>query len=69
MNDPKKIDTFWEVYNSSRCKTAMLAISIIVFLAVAASEVLGHRSELLSTLAILIIGYWTGRTSKGKDLN
>lgn len=69
MEGNNQIDTFWEAYNSSRCKTAMLVISLLVFAGVVISEVIGTPSELLKTLAIVIVGYWTGRTSKSKDKN
>lgn len=63
-NNPLKIDTFWEVFNSSKCKTAMLIISIILTAGFVASEVLGNNNPTLHSCFIVIVGYWMGRTSK-----
>lgn len=63
-----EIDTFWECFNESRCKTAMLIISIIITLAFVISELFGIQSIEIKTMMLIIIGYWIGRTSKSKDL-
>ncbi|MFA6897775.1 MAG: hypothetical protein WCQ96_05870, partial [Patescibacteria group bacterium] len=62
-----QIDSFWETFNSSRCKTAMLLITILVFLGVVVAEVLGTSSAFLHECAIIILGYWSGRSSKAKE--
>ncbi len=62
-----KIDSFWEAFNASRCKTAMLLISIIIALAFAGSQLLQVESQELNAAIIIIIGYWAGRTSKAKE--
>ncbi len=62
------IDTFWENWNLSRCKTAMLVISVIIVLSMAICEITGNGSDALETAFYVIIGYWTGRTSKVKDI-
>ena len=63
-NNPNKIDTFWEVFNSSKCKTAMLILSIILTLGFVISECIGNNNPTLHSCFIVIIGYWMGRTSK-----
>lgn len=63
-NNPHKIDTFWEVFNSSKCKTAMLIISILLTAGFVISEVLGNNNPTLHSCFIVIVGYWMGRTSK-----
>lgn len=61
-------DNFFHAFNSSRCKTAMLIISIIITTAFAYAEATGNQSEALQTGFILIVGFWSGRTTKGKDI-
>ena len=63
-NNPLKIDTFWEVFHSSKCKTAMLVISIILTAGFVISEVIGNNNPTLHSSFIVIVGYWMGRTSK-----
>lgn len=63
-NNPLKIDTFWEVFNSSKCKTAMLIISILLTAGFVISEVIGNNNPTLHSCFIVIVGYWMGRTSK-----
>jgi hypothetical protein len=63
-NNPHKIDTFWEVFNSSKCKTAMLIISILLTAGFVISEVIGNNNPTLHSCFIVIVGYWMGRTSK-----
>ena len=66
-NNPYKIDTFWEVFHSSRCKTAMLVISVIVTIGLVIAEILGTPNPTLHQGFIIIMGYWMGRTSKSKE--
>lgn len=61
------ITTFWGVWNESRCKTAMLLISLIVVFGVVASELGGVDSEFLRAASLTVIGYWIGRHSKHKE--
>lgn len=67
MVKKEQIDTFWEVFNCSRCKTAMLVITMIIFLGVTYAEMTGTNSSFLQQVAIIVIGYWTGRSSKAKE--
>jgi len=65
-NNPNKIDTFWEAYNTSRCKTAMLIISILLIAGFIIAELCSIDTK-ISTYIIIILGYWMGRTSKAKE--
>jgi len=65
-NNPNKIDTFWEAYNSSRCKTAMLIISILMIAGFIIAELCNIETK-ISTYIIIILGYWMGRTSKAQE--
>ena len=65
--DPKIIDSFWENFNASRCKTAMLAISIILVTAFAICEIANNQSVPLYVLTSGVFGFWSGRKSKDKD--
>ena len=70
---PKKLkdfeDNFWNSFNSSRCKTAMLALSIILVIGYIATILLQIPSEELKNIVIIVIGYWIGKTAKNKDKN
>lgn len=61
------VDTFWETFNSSRCKTAMLVISVLFTLIYGYTIVKGIENEQLALIMIGIIGFWSGRGSKAKD--
>lgn len=63
-NNPYKIDTFWEVFNSSKCKTAMLIISVMITIGFIVTQVTLNPSPTLHSCFIIVIGYWMGRTSK-----
>jgi len=67
MEKNDAVDTFWETFNTSRCKTAMLVITTIVFLGVVVAELLGNSSTFLQQCAVIIVGYWSGRSSKAKE--
>ena len=62
-------DRFFEAFNSSRCKTAMLAISIILVIGYIITIFLQVPSEELKTIVVIVIGYWIGKTAKNKDKN
>ena len=62
-------DRFFEAFNSSRCKTAMLALSIILVLGYVVTIFIQVPSEELKTIVIIVIGYWIGKTAKNKDKN
>lgn len=64
MNIPRG---FWGAFADSRCKTAMLVISIIVILGAVYAEMTGVASENLTTWVAFIIAFWTGRTSKAQE--
>ena len=67
-SNDSSIDTFWEAYNSSRCKTAMLVISVIITIGFVIGELLDIGNASMQSCFIIIIGYWMGRTSKAHDL-
>lgn len=58
---------FWKSYNSSRCKTVMMVISVLITCAFAIDQLFGTGSPDLAKGFFAIIGYWIGRTSKSKD--
>ena len=62
-------DRFFEAFNSSRCKTAMLAISIILVIGYIATILLQIPNEELKNIVIIVIGYWIGKTAKNRDKN
>ena len=62
-------DRFFEAFNSSRCKTAMLAISILLVVGYIMTVLIQVPSEELKTIVIVVIGYWIGKTAKNKDKN
>ncbi|MCK4454517.1 hypothetical protein KAU51_04245 [Candidatus Parcubacteria bacterium] len=62
-------DRFFEAFNSSRCKTAMLALSIILVLGYVVTIFIQVPSEELKTIVIIVIGYWIGKTAKNRDKN
>ena len=61
------IDTFWENFNASRCKTAMLGISLMVTLGLVFTECVDKSSEILTMAFFSVMGFWTGRSTKAKD--
>lgn len=63
------VDRFFEAFNMSRCKTAMLVISSLITIGFVAAELLQIPSENLKLIMIGVFGYWTGRFIKGKDRN
>ncbi len=67
LGTANRIDTFWEAFNSSRCKVAMLCISIIVTLAYAITILFQLPNEDLTVIVMGIIGFWSGRSSKSRD--
>ena len=58
---------FWKAYNSSRCKTAMLVLSILVTLAFCIDQIAGSGNQDLSKGFFIVIAYWIGRMSKSKE--
>lgn len=69
QNNPNKIDNFYEMFNSSRCKTALLIISCMIFTAIMITEMIGQTSPFLQYLAISVLGFWTGRATKPGNVN
>lgn len=67
MDQTNAVDSFWETFNTSRCKTAMLLITVLVFLGVVVAELMGNNSIFLQQCAVIIVGYWSGRSSKAKE--
>jgi hypothetical protein len=65
--ETKCINNFWKAYNSSRCKTAMLVISIIVTLAFSIDQIWGSGNQDLAKAFFAVMAYWIGRTSKSKE--
>lgn len=62
-----KINSFWHAYNSSRCKTTMAVISIVVVLALAITEIFQVGSPRIWEAFLIVMGYWVGRGTKVKD--
>lgn len=62
-------DRFFEAFNSSRCKTAMLAISILLIFGYVLAILFQTPSGELKTVVVIVIGYWIGKTAKMKDKN
>ena len=58
---------FWRSFNSSRCKTAMLVISIIITLAFSINQIWGNGNQDLAKGFFAIVAYWIGRSSKSKE--
>ena len=67
METNNNINHFWKAYNSSRCKTAMLMISIIITLAFSLDQIVGSGNQDLAKAFFAVIAYWIGRTSKSKE--
>ena len=63
------IDTFWENFNMSRCKTAMLVISVLIVLCYCLTVLFQIPSEGIKELVLIIIGIWAGKALKNKDKN
>lgn len=61
------VDTFWESFNSSRCKTAMLLISVLFTVGYIYTVIAQIPNEEMTVLMMGIIGFWSGRSSKSKD--
>lgn len=55
---------FLEFLQQPRCKTAMMCISILVFITITITEIRGTTSEFLKTLAFSLVTFWAGRASK-----
>lgn len=60
---------FWKAYNSSRCKTTMTVISIIIVLTLAVTELLQMPSPRIWEAFLIVMGYWVGRGTKLRDRN
>ncbi len=63
------IDTFWENFNMSRCKTAMLVIAILITSGLVYCECFGDSSMVLIMAFFAVQGFWAGRATKAKDPN
>lgn len=61
------IDSFWESFNSSRCKTALLIISVMLTIIYGIAILLGKDTDDLTIAMTIVLGFWTGRSSKSKD--
>ena len=62
------MNNFWKIYNSSRCKTQMSILSIILVLALAITEIAQCPSPRLWEAFLIVMGYWIGRGTKVKDM-
>ena len=60
-------DNFWKSYNSSRCKTAILTISIIITIAFSLDQIFGSGNQDLAKGFFILIAYWLGRNTKSKE--
>ena len=58
---------FWSSYNSSRCKTAMLIISIFITLAFCIDQIWGSGNHDLAKGFFAVLAYWLGRTTKSRE--
>ena len=58
---------FWKVYNSSRCKTTMSILSLIIVLALCITEVFQAPSPRIWEAFLIVMGYWVGRGTKVRD--
>lgn len=58
---------FWKAYNSSRCKTVMMVISIIITLSFCLDQLFGGQNQDLAKGFFAIMAYWIGRTTKAED--
>lgn len=65
--EKKTIQGFWASYNSSRCKTVMAIISVLITSAFIFDQIWGNQNSDLAKGFSIIIGYWIGRGSKVKD--
>ena len=61
------ISHFWKAYNSSRCKTVMMIISVIITLAFSFDQICGSGNQDLAKACFIVIAYWVGRVSKSKE--
>lgn len=61
------ISHFWKAYNSSRCKTAMLIISVLITTAFCIDQIWGSGNQDLAKGFFIVIAYWIGRTTKAKE--
>jgi len=62
------VDTFWENFNSSRCKTAMLIITVIITIVFGLSILFQIPNENLTVIMMGVVGFWSGRSTKAKDV-
>ena len=58
---------FWKSYNSSRCKTAMMIISMMITLAFCLDQIWGSGNQDLAKGFFAVLAYWVGRSSKSKE--
>lgn len=61
------MNNFWKIYNSSRCKTTMSILSIILVVALAVTEIAQIPSPRLWEAFLIVMGYWVGRGTKVRD--
>ena len=61
------MSNFWTIYNSSRCKTTMTIISIIIVLALSITEITQNPSPRIWEAFLIVMGYWVGRGTKVRD--
>lgn len=55
---------FLEFLQQPRCKTALMVMTVIIFLAMAIAELVGRPSLILQNLAVTAFGFWAGRATK-----
>ncbi len=58
---------FWSAFHSSRCKTAMLILSIIITTAFCIDQIWGNQNQNLTILCFSAVFFWSGRMTKAKE--
>ena len=61
------MQNFWTIYNSSRCKTTMSVLSLVIVLSLAITEIAQCSSPRLWEAFLIVIGYWVVRGTKVRD--
>lgn len=58
------LNGFWSAFNESRCKTAMLVISILITLIYGITVIGQIPTSGLREIVLIILTFWFGRASK-----
>ena len=60
-------NNFFQAFNSSKCKTTLMIVSIIISMAFALDQVFGSCSADLAKGFFAVMAFWWGSYSKSKD--